>query len=1010
MQTILILAANPRKDLDLRREIHILKSVIQRSQSQDKFEVQIGSGVNSQEIQTLFLEHKPRIVHFCGHGAGKNGLVFEDNKNTETLVSKEALADLFDIFSNQVECVLLNACYSDIQASEISHHINYVIGMIQAIRDDAAIVFARGFYEALADGQSIEISYKLGCNTIERQLGNNDTYSSNTSNTGRKISNPKLISKTLPEHLKPQLKIKSNLTPFSDVKELTASTTLPDVKELVEDEINRKKYREDIEADFNLGRNNVNRQQPLSQEKYRSREVLLSRVEDDWIKGVLQKSLFTQVLFEQEIIEHPDAVERPFTVFEEPAIELEKSFEFIQASDIFEEMGAGRTLLILGEPGTGKTLSMLKLAERLIKKCKKDLSLPIPVVFNLSSWAIKRQKIADWLIEELKDKYKVSKDLGKQWIEQEALILLLDGLDEVKANYRNDCVKALNQFLDDHGITETVICCRVKDYETLSERLKLRNAICIQLLSSEYINWYLEDVGKPLLGLKKLLQQDKELEEFARTPLIFSVMSITYQGYSLDALLQEMSVKEKRYKKLFDKYVNTMFDRKKYIKSHYNQKNAKKWLTFLAKKMEKQDIFYIDKIQISWLFKDIKNTKNVKNKKIKNKLLGAVLGMVYGRFAIKTIINLFIFTESSLFQLLFTVVAFTVFITIGWFIGGLFNSSNQNQKRKTIDDQIPEMSFDRIPEEIPKWSWKRLLWALIVGIIAWLETIIVFSLVIGIFDLALFKSLFGWQFGFFFGILSGFFKSIFLSINSFLDKKIKIVDTLRWSWKKFRFRFVNTFYISFFLKTLRCIYINHKKLYYRFLDFCSTSYRTFMVITLLLSIVIVFFFPILLLFSILLIPLIPMSFVGLLAALLNALAVGAEIEEKTYPNQGIWNSFKNANMGLLYGLIIGMIFMIPITLSDEEMSFDIHTAIMASLTWGLMAGSFISLSVGSKSFMQHIALRIILYFQGDSPLNYANFLNYATERLFMYKVGGGYIFIHRMLMEHFANMKLDESD
>ncbi|WP_138984685.1 CHAT domain-containing protein, partial [Crocosphaera watsonii] len=470
MKTILILAANPRKDLDLRREIHSLKSVIERSQSQDKFEVKIGSGVSSEAIQRLFLEHKPSIVHFCGHGAGKDGLVFEDNENTEKLVSNEALADLFNIFANQVECVLLNACYSDIQATEISHHINYVIGMKQAIRDDAAIVFARGFYEALGYGKSIEDAYNLGCNAIQIQLGNQDNYSSNTSATDRKFINRKLISQSLPEYLKPQLKMKSTLTPFPDEQELTNSTSLPDVSELVEDEIKRKKYREDIKADFYLGRNNANQVQLLTQQEYRWRQVLLRKVKDSWIKGVLEKSLFNQVLFEQEITHHPDEVERPFSGFEESVIKSEQSFEFIQASDIFEGMGVGRTLLILGEPGTGKTLSMLKLGERLIKKAEKDLSLQIPVVFNLSSWAIKRKKIANWLVEELKDKYQVSKALGKQWIEQEALILLLDGLDEVKADYRNDCVKALNQFLDKYGITETVVCCRVQDYKVLSER------------------------------------------------------------------------------------------------------------------------------------------------------------------------------------------------------------------------------------------------------------------------------------------------------------------------------------------------------------------------------------------------------------------------------------------------------------------------------------------------------------------------------------------------------------
>lgn len=54
--------------------------------------------------------------------------------------------------------------------------------------------------------------------------------------------------------------------------------------------------------------------------------------------------------------------------------------------------------------------------------------------------------------------------------------------------------------------------------------------------------------------------------------------------------------------------------------------------------------------------------------------------------------------------------------------------------------------------------------------------------------------------------------------------------------------------------------------------------------------------------------------------------------------------------------------------------------------------------------IQHFTLRLILCLQGYTPWNYARFLDYATERVFLIKVGGGYIFIHRTLQEHFAQM------
>ncbi|QDL09560.1 CHAT domain-containing protein, partial [Brasilonema sennae CENA114] len=78
-----------------------------------------------------------------------------------------ALAELFKLFASDIECVVLNACYSEVQASAIATHIPYVIGMNKAIEDKAAIKFATGFYNALCAGESVEFAYKLGCNVIQ---------------------------------------------------------------------------------------------------------------------------------------------------------------------------------------------------------------------------------------------------------------------------------------------------------------------------------------------------------------------------------------------------------------------------------------------------------------------------------------------------------------------------------------------------------------------------------------------------------------------------------------------------------------------------------------------------------------------------------------------------------------------------------------------------------------------------------------------------------------------------
>jgi predicted NACHT family NTPase len=93
-------------------------------------------------------------------------------------------------------------------------------------------------------------------------------------------------------------------------------------------------------------------------------------------------------------------------------------------------------LLILGEPGAGKTTTLLELTRDLIARAEQDVNHLIPVVFNLSSWAVQRQKLADWLVEELKTKYDIPKEIRQDWVKKQQLLPLLDGLDEVKAEYR----------------------------------------------------------------------------------------------------------------------------------------------------------------------------------------------------------------------------------------------------------------------------------------------------------------------------------------------------------------------------------------------------------------------------------------------------------------------------------------------------------------------------------------------------------------------------------------------
>jgi len=169
--SILFLSSDPSDASRLRlgEELREIQEKLQLAKLRDRFELNARMSVRPADVSQALLDINPQVVHFSGHGTKGGELVFEDNHGNAHLVSSSALSALFDQFSDQVQCVILNACYSESQAQAIAEHIEYVIGTNQAIGDKAAIAFSVGFYQALGAGRTIEDAYKLGCVQIRLQ-------------------------------------------------------------------------------------------------------------------------------------------------------------------------------------------------------------------------------------------------------------------------------------------------------------------------------------------------------------------------------------------------------------------------------------------------------------------------------------------------------------------------------------------------------------------------------------------------------------------------------------------------------------------------------------------------------------------------------------------------------------------------------------------------------------------------------------------------------------------------
>ncbi len=173
VKTILILAANPAgtSRLQLDKEIREIDEGLRRANKREQFKLEQKWAVRQRDFYRAILDYQPQIVHFSGHGAGVDGIVLENEADEPAFLNADALSSMFELFATKgVECVLLNACYSEVQAKAISQHVNYVIGMNRTIGDSSAIAFSVAFYDALAAGQQMEFAYKLGRSVLMNYL------------------------------------------------------------------------------------------------------------------------------------------------------------------------------------------------------------------------------------------------------------------------------------------------------------------------------------------------------------------------------------------------------------------------------------------------------------------------------------------------------------------------------------------------------------------------------------------------------------------------------------------------------------------------------------------------------------------------------------------------------------------------------------------------------------------------------------------------------------------------
>ncbi len=680
---------------------------------------------------------------------------------------------------------------------------------------------------------------------------------------------------------------------------------------------------------------------PKPSSKSGPRAAMLDKVEQFWIKGMLEAGLGDGQTFQLGLEEARGMLVKHVRYDE---------YTFPDTThilDVFEDMD--RQLLILGAPGAGKTFLLLQLARQLIAKARADASAPIPVVLNLSSWGAAPRPLEHWLVDQLRRVYGLSRRLARQWVHSEKLVLLLDGLDEVRAEYRDQCVDAVNAFRAAHRSTDFAVCSRLHDYADLVSRLNLSGAISLQPLTSEQV---VQFTNRPeLTALHDLVKNDPTVHELAQTPFLLDTMATAYRdarpttlqlaladGNSANSALPADPAEARRIH-VFERFV----ERQLASITTYPPSFARRVLGWLAAALQNEDAdrttFYLEDLTPDW--------SRPAGRRLPLRLLSAALIAL----PILLVYGVIVPLVMAVFFLVITLPYLTgensspLTVSIGEALNTLVGDL-------VLPYLLPftgvvSLSFAFIPRLATRW-WQRLLGC---GAVAVLSMVVFAPFNVTIFP------------------LTNAIVAVILAVTLWLTPGSRgTPERLAWSWRR-----------GFIVAAIAGIGLG---LIPQLLAYGSLTVRpqdqAFLV-----SVVVSF------------------ALGGLLIGAWRA----APLDMRSHPNEGMRRAARNMLVISLSGILATTVANAPFASPTVE-GYRGITPLMALavlvIFWTPTILIPFALSVGGEALAAHLATRLALWREGRIPASFSPFLDAMASVGLLRKIGGGYLFRHRYLLEYFA--------
>lgn len=762
---------------------------------------------------------------------------------------------------------------------------------------------------------------------------------------------------------------------------------------------------------------------------------LIDNIHVAWIEGVLNAALAQENTIDLSlnrarnqranlVLHRREGIDRPIVTGQ-------------RLSRLFD--AAERSLLILGAPGSGKTITLLQLLDELLQQARLDATVPIPLLFNLSSFGNYESKektndLLSWLAEQAYDQYRINRERTRSQLRQGQFVLLLDGLDEVTeaGEQRERCVTAINNLVQTYPCG-LVVCSRIGDYEALQNELTVNHALVLQPLTNGQIEAFIQQAGgeqaTPMLAQ---VEQDWQLREVLRSPLLLNLyppaFAVLEKDFAGKELLVEATVKKRR-KTVFASFANAIFEssEKKGITNKNNTDFKEKslyWLSFLGNRMQQAGIslFFIEEIQPSWLPHSLVRRYRGLYGLFIGLIIGSIIGLLssvgffYGlssigyKLAYRGLISLFL----GLYLCLFSGIGGTV---TTWLTTGIRRSWPKAAIGGSILGMFLLWPFFTVADLRDNRVSFLMFLIISLGVITNVGILptLAFSIQLRERIRILFPSRQrafqyikqGKSYGLISGLVGGMIVGIILGI--FLSGEIQGNDFISNNSSGVTPSFLLINFLIFGLIGTCLGALRGRRIHGKIGLVIGSLFG--LLLSLFIGLLLVFIFgnESMIVGLVLSFRLILVSVSGLIGGLLGILPGGLigvllgsilsfldipSVDKRPTPGAGIRASLINAS---LITLLMVLLFVLAWIIVEDGTSVILILGALyifpTTFTW-----------FGGLAWCQHWALRWVIAQQGWLPLRLVPWLDNMAALGLLRRVGGGYIFIHRSLLEYFAEL------